>query len=314
MNVVRRPVFDSSNAHRAAPPPGYLDLARICGHLIRRSQQVHTTIWIDEFGSELTSPQYAVLAALALQPGIDQRRLGELVSLDKSSAADVVARLEAKMWLKRTRDPEDGRRNLLELSPAALIAVERLEPMARRVQERLVAPVPVEQRANFTDALSAVARLDRMTTGREHDLPQPPFDDPGHLIRRAQQMHTAIWAEEFDRELTGPQYAAMQVLSRSPEINQRELGEKAALDKSTAADIVSRLVRRGSIVRHRDPDDGRGWVLHLSDEAHDLTRALAPRVAAVQDRLLEPLDGTARDEFLKSLALVAFVGHLPVEA
>jgi MarR family transcriptional regulator, lower aerobic nicotinate degradation pathway regulator len=302
----------SSEPQRLAPPPGYLDLAHICGHLIRRSQQIHTAIWIDEFGAELTSPQYAVLAALALQPGIDQRRLGELVSLDKSSAADVVARLEAKMWLKRTRDPNDARRNLLELSPAAIFAVERLAPMARRVQDRLIAPVPVTDRPTFIDSLTVVARVDHVSPGHQRGAAQiAPFDDPGHLIRRAQQVHTAIWAEEFDRELTGPQYAAMQVLSRSPEINQRVLGEKAALDKSTAADIVLRLVRRGSIVRHRDPEDGRGWVLRLSDEAHDLTRELAPRVSSVQDRLLAPLEPAARDEFLTLLALVAYAGDVP---
>lgn len=295
----------------AARPPGYLDLARIPGHLIRRSQQVHNVLWSEEFGAELTSPQYGVLAALAEKPRIDQRRLGELVSLDKSSAADVVARLESKMWLSRTKDPGDARRNILELAPAAVIAVDRLTPMAQRVQDRLVAPLAPGERAEFVAWLGTVARLDREAL--EPDTPAGArvlhnIDVPGHLIRRAQQVHTAIWAEEFDRELTGPQYAAMQVLAQRPGATQRELGVHAALDKSTTADIVQRLVRRGWVRQHRDPRDGRSRVLELPEAAQRLTADLAPRVAAVQSRLLEPLQPGARPEFLRRLALIAYSG------
>jgi DNA-binding MarR family transcriptional regulator len=306
------PVPRANPVGRPTDPPGYLDLSRICGHLIRRSQQVHTVLWVDEFGTELTSPQYGVLSVLADRPRIDQRQLGELVSLDKSSAADVVARLESKLWLSRTKDPRDARRNLLELAPAAVIAIERLTPKAQSVQERLLAPVPAEDRALFVARLAEVARLDRSYLREEPGVPRVlSLDAPGHLIRMAQQVHTAIWAEEFDRELTGPQYAAMQVLSRSPGINQRRLGDLAALDKSTGADIVQRLVTRGWIRRARDPEDGRGRVLQLSAEAQQLTHDLAPRVAAVQERLLEPLTARARDEFLRRLALVAYAGEVP---
>jgi DNA-binding MarR family transcriptional regulator len=293
----------------ASRPPGYLDLARIPGHLIRRSQQVHNVIWVEEFGSELTSPQYGVLAVLAERPRIDQRRLGELVSLDKSSAADVVARLESKMWLSRTKDPADARRKILELAPAAAIAIERLTPIAQRVQDRLLAPLGAHERGDLVRWLAVLARSEP-----EEGEPGGPavvrvlhnLDVPGHLIRRAQQVHTAIWAEEFDRELTGPQYAAMQVLAQRPGATQRELGVHAALDKSTAADIVQRLVRRGWVTQYRDPRDGRSRVLELTESAGQLTAELAPRVAAVQQRLLEPLEPSVQTEFLRRLALVAY--------
>jgi DNA-binding MarR family transcriptional regulator len=297
--------------------PGGVPLSRICGHLLRRSHQVHSLLWAQEFGAELTSPQYAVLTALAGRPGIDQAQLGDLVALDKSSAADVVARLARRLWVSRERDPRDARRNVLALTPAAAIALRHLAPTSARVQELILDPVPARHRDRFLRGLRLVARFDSMprtdpTPGTAIlDSPEPDNDVPGHLIRRAQRIHTASWAQVFDRELTGPQYAALHVLACWPDINQRQLGDAAALDKSTAADLLDRLQRRGWVVRHRDPADGRGKLLALSETAAALVDDLAPRVARVQDVLLAPLAPEERGDFLDSLALVAYAGAPP---
>jgi DNA-binding MarR family transcriptional regulator len=288
-------------------------LPRICGHLLRRSQQVHNQLWVEEFANDLTSPQFAVLSVLAARPGIDQSQLGGLVSLDKSSIADVVARLAGRMWVSRQRDPGDARRNVLTLTPAAAVAFRYLAPMSQRVQERLLAPVPAAGRDRFLQGLRAVARVEATAASARPRGREAPLDNdvPGHLIRRAQRVHTAYWAEAFDRELTGPQYAAMHVLTQWPDISQRQLGDAAGLDKSTAADVLDRLERRGWVVRNRNPADGRGKLLALSDEAAGLVRGLALRVAEVQDALLAPLAPGEREKFLRSLALVAYAGAPP---
>ena len=300
------------------PAPGDVPLSRVCGHLLRRSHQVHNLLWAREFGPELTSPQYAVLAALAARPGIDQARLGDLVALDKSSVADVVARLAGRQWVSRERDRSDARRNVLALTPAAAIALRHLAPKSARVQDLILAPVPGQRRDRFLRDLRAVARFEATPpaaiaasgpAGLDHRASDN--DVPGHLIRRAQRMHTAYWAQVFDGELTGPQYAAIHVLARWPGINQRQLGDAAALDKSTAADLLDRLVRRGWVVRHRDPGDGRGKLLALTDAPAALVDDLAPRVTEVQDALLAPLAQPEREGFLRSLALVAYAGAPP---
>jgi DNA-binding MarR family transcriptional regulator len=311
------PHDDLQTAAPSRPAPGDVPLSRICGHLLRRSHQMHNLLWAQEFGSELTSPQYAVLAALAARPGIDQAQLGDLVALDKSSIADVVARLAGRLWVARERDPGDARRNILALTPAAAIALRHLAPKSARVQQRILAPVPVPRRDRFLLGLRAVARFDPTSVDSPaaspapSDRPRPDNDVPGHLIRRAQRVHTGYWAEQFDRELTGPQYAALHVLACWPDINQRQLGDAAGLDKSTAADLLDRLERRGWVDRHRDPADRRGNLLALSDSAAALVDDLAPRVAEVQQALLAPLQPAERDDFLGSLALVAYAGAPP---
>src|SRR5437588_291852 len=70
------------------------DLLSMPGHLIRRAQQVHTTIWAEVVGTELTSVQFAILFALETTPGLDQRSLGERIAVDPSTLAEICRRLD----------------------------------------------------------------------------------------------------------------------------------------------------------------------------------------------------------------------------
>ncbi|WP_136706106.1 MarR family winged helix-turn-helix transcriptional regulator [Agromyces sp. H66] len=292
---------EEASEHATSRPLGGVPLGAVCGHLLRRAQQVHNALWLHEVGAAPTSPQYAVLAAIAASPGLDQRQVGELASLDTSSTMDVVARLARRGWIARERDPADGRRDMLTTTDGAAAALDGLRPRVRRVQDRLLEPLPPGAREAFVDLLRRVARAEPA-----HGAGFSPMHIPGHLLRRAQQVHTALFADEFGRELTGPQYAALHVLVEHPAISQRELGDRAGLDRSTAADLVQRLVGRGWILRARDVSDGRRRVLSLTPAARRAADAFAPRVAAVQDRLLEPLDAAERERFLALLVPIAF--------
>jgi DNA-binding MarR family transcriptional regulator len=248
-----------------------------------------------------------------VNPSIDQTQLGELASLDKSSTADIVARLISRLWIVSQADPSDGRRKLLSLSPAAGYAIAPLTASMERVQQRMLTPVPPAQWPSMLKSLAAIARLPptlvRDDTNGGGGLSRF-LGVPGHLIRCAQQIHTSIWATEFEGLLTGPQYATLHVLLEWPGSNQWQLSERAGLDKSTAADIVTRLVQRGWIVRQPDPADRRGKLLSLSEAGAALAAGLAERVEAVQDRLLEPLSASDRESLQVQLASVAFPGSL----
>jgi DNA-binding MarR family transcriptional regulator len=297
---------------RSAP----VQLVSIPGYLLRRSQAVHNALWGGLVPGDLTGPQYAVLSALVAFPDSEQQRIAVLASLDKTSATDVVARLVRKGWIYRERDRDDGRRYLLSLTPAAAIALSSITPLVTTVQDALLAPLQPVRRIPFIEALAAVARF---VSSDLHGAQQvgylvPDLAVPGHLIRRAQQVHTASWAEILDGQLTGPQYAVLHVIDQWPGINQRRLGELAALDKSTTADIVNRLAGRGWIDRERDPDDGRGRILALTTDAIAWLQGIHRKVDLVQQHLLEPLQPGDRSSFLRDLARVAFEGDPPEEA
>ena len=147
-------------APASAAAPGdvpVLAQSRTPGYLIRRSQQVHGGIWSRHVGTELTGPQYAVLAALAAEPGADQVTVGRLASLDKSSTADIVARLERGGWIRRANRPGSGRRSVLTLTPAAEENLDRLTPRVAAVQEEFLSPLSPGETRSFTSLLARIA-------------------------------------------------------------------------------------------------------------------------------------------------------------
>lgn len=286
-------------------------LERMPGHLLRRAAQRHNALWASEVGTQPTSPQYALLRAVAAEPGLDQRRAGERASLDRSSTMDVVARLERQGWLTRTRDPRDARRDVLLPGPATADAMARLALPVARVQDALLAAVPASGRAALHTHLAAIARLDPATPEAS------PERIPGHLIRRAQQVHTALFAERFTPgpptptatpTLTGPQFALLLTLESHPGSSQAEAGAAVTLDKSTVADVADRLAERGWVERRRDPADGRRRILTLTAAGRTALAAAVPVVDGIQRTLLEPLPEAARAAFIEDLRILADAG------
>ncbi|MEE4599355.1 MarR family transcriptional regulator [Streptomyces sp. DSM 41524] len=128
---------------------------------------------------------------------------------------------------------------------------------------------------------------------------------PGHLARRFQQAHSLLWGAMVSEETTSPQFAVVNALIEKPEIDQRTLSEHVHLDRSTIADLVARLARRGLLERVRDPNDGRRNVLRLTEEGVRLHRKLVTRTSRMNRVFLSPLDETERETLLRLLARVA---------
>ena len=116
-----------------------------------------------------------------------------------------------------------------------------------------------------------------------------PLRYTGHLIRRAQQRHAALWQEQVSAEVSSVQYAALAVLERLPGASQSELGAELDLDRSTVADIVSRLARRGVIERLPHDSDRRRYSLTLTNAGLAEVSRLRPLVVQANARLTDPL-------------------------
>lgn len=106
-------------------------------------------------------------------------------------------------------------------------------------------------------------------------------------------------------ETTSPQFAVLNALAEKPGIDQRSVGEQVRLDRSTIADVVARLARRGLLARVRDPLDGRRNVLELTDEGVRLHRKLVTRTARMNRVFLSPLDEGEQETLLRLIARVA---------
>jgi MarR family transcriptional regulator, temperature-dependent positive regulator of motility len=136
----------------------------------------------------------------------------------------------------------------------------------------------------------------------------PPAEDlmnhPGHLLRRAVQVMNLLWDEEVSHTITSPQFAALNALYAEPNLDQRSLGQRISLDRSTMAEVVSRLSSRGLIRSQRDTRDGRRKTITLTPKGLHAVQHLIPRTHAMTRRLVGPLDQQQRDELLGLLTRV----------
>lgn len=107
------------------------------GSLIRRAQQRHAAEWLRLVSSTITSVQYAALAILADTPGASQRELGDALEMDRSTIADLAARLERHGLVARQQDQADRRRNVLRLTPAGLQELTQLRPQVDAVEQAM---------------------------------------------------------------------------------------------------------------------------------------------------------------------------------
>ncbi len=129
----------------------------------------------------------------------------------------------------------------------------------------------------------------------------PGLPHVGRLVRRAQQVHNRLWGKVVSEEVTSPQFSVLLALATNPEADQRTIGRAASLDRSTVADVVDRMVRRGYLERRRDPGDQRRNLLRLSAAGHVLVEPLMARARQMNDSLLATLEEGERAEFLRLL-------------
>jgi len=134
-----------------------VDLSTHPGHLARRLQQAHSLLWGAMVSEEITSPQFAVLNALEEKPGMDQRTLSEHVHLDRSTIADLVARLAGRELVERVRDPMDGRRNVLKLTDEGRGVHRKLVTRTRRMNRVFLAPLDGEEQETLLRLIARVA-------------------------------------------------------------------------------------------------------------------------------------------------------------
>ncbi|RZB14725.1 MarR family transcriptional regulator [Streptomyces sp. F001] len=128
---------------------------------------------------------------------------------------------------------------------------------------------------------------------------------PGHLARRLQQAHHLLWNTMVSEEITSPQFAVLNALVDEPDLDQRTVGERVGLDRSTTAEVISRLGRRGLLDKVRDPQDGRRFLLCLTEEGLRTHRKLSVRTARMNQVFLAPLSAAEQTQFLGLLRRVS---------
>jgi DNA-binding MarR family transcriptional regulator len=132
---------------------------------------------------------------------------------------------------------------------------------------------------------------------------------PGHLIRRAQQIAVSIFADRLAAsDITPVQFAILNALSDTPDMDQVTLAKRVAFDPATSGSVIGRLEAKGWLTRQAHATDRRRKLLVVTPEGLQALASMQAAVAEVQTQILAPLNADEQKQFVDLLArLVA--GH-----
>ncbi|KRB40713.1 MarR family winged helix-turn-helix transcriptional regulator [Phenylobacterium sp. Root700] len=128
-------------------------------HLLHRALQLALDIYADELGvGAITQRQFAVLAAVEAHEGLTQTDLVKITGIDRSTLADMAARMIVKGLLERHRSTADARANAVSLTDAGRAALDGARPKMLAADARLLRLISTTKRESLVSGLRDLIR------------------------------------------------------------------------------------------------------------------------------------------------------------
>lgn len=181
-----------AKAKSGAKGAGLPALDKSPSHLLHRALQLALDIYADEFGSGgLTQRQYAVLAAVEAREGLTQTELVRITGIDRSTLADMAARMIVKGLLERRRSSSDARANAVNLTEVGREALEEARPKMAAADARLLKLLSGGKRDSLTNLLRDLVRAGDEASAppveKPAKAPKPPKAPKAEKPRKAEK-------------------------------------------------------------------------------------------------------------------------------
>jgi DNA-binding MarR family transcriptional regulator len=123
-----------------------------------------------------------------------------------------------------------------------------------------------------------------------------------HLLHRAVQIAADLHSEQAGPEgLTPRQFAVLAAIAETEGATQSQLVRSTGVDRSTLAELLTRLMTRGLVSRLRSPGDARANQVSLTETGRALLAAAQPLAEAADLALLSRLPEDRRARFQRDL-------------
>lgn len=126
-----------------------------------------------------------------------------------------------------------------------------------------------------------------------------------HLLHRAGQCAGDIFADEVSASgLTPRQFAVLAAVAENEGQSQTDLVEATGIDRSTLADIIRRMLKKGLLTRKRTRTDARAYAVRLTPQGRQALESALPGARRADARMLSALPPARQEEFLAFLATI----------
>lgn len=135
-------------------------------HLLHRALQLALDIYAEELGAGgITQRQFAVLSAVEAYEGLTQTDLVKITGIDRSTLADMAARMIAKGLLERQRSAADARANAVSLTEVGRATLDEVRPKMAAADARLMRLLTATRREALVSSLRDLIRAGDETSG-----------------------------------------------------------------------------------------------------------------------------------------------------
>lgn len=143
-------------------------LERSPSHLLHGALQLALDVYAEALGpGAITQRQFAVLSAVAEREGLTQTDLVRATGIDRSTLADMIARMIVKGHLARERSEADARANTVRLTEQGRAALTTAAPGVAAADARILAALSAGKRDGFIDQLRRLAHAGEPATEAE---------------------------------------------------------------------------------------------------------------------------------------------------
>jgi DNA-binding MarR family transcriptional regulator len=105
-------------------------------------------------GQGLLLPQFSVLAALDNFGPLAQHEIADRLGINRSHLVRYVDELESRQVVRRERDPQDRRRQVVSLTPEGQALLAQLQTPIDQAQERFLGVLSEDERAVLMELLA----------------------------------------------------------------------------------------------------------------------------------------------------------------
>lgn len=131
------------------------------------------------------------------------------------------------------------------------------------------------------------------------------LDSALHLLHRAGQRADELFTATMgEKDLTPRQFAVLKAVAQMESPSQTALVEHTGIDRSTIADIVRRLIKRGMLQRRRTSHDARMYAVKLTPAGRDVLEAAEPAARTTEEQLLSVLPAQQRVAMIQALSTI----------
>jgi len=127
-----------------------------------------------------------------------------------------------------------------------------------------------------------------------------------HLLHRVSQRADDVFSKEVgDSCMTPRQFAVLLAATQSDGSSQTDLVNSTGIDRSTVAEMVRRMTKRGLMQRRRSRRDARAYVVRVTEAGQSALKAAEPQAERAGAAFLAGLSGNQRQFRVEALWAIA---------